>query len=156
MKVFGENPTVDFDYFHFEGYGYNYAIAKELAIILMDESNIDELKGSYNEDTLWNSSIGTGGSGGNYRCPSQSAQRASLASHFSSYALRRYQSCYLTLYEYECLRIILIELEDNYYEGSHREKIHGDTILLIKTVCSEFEKAYAMKNPAFLFTMLKR
>lgn len=29
MDVFGKNPVVDFDYFHFENMGFNYDLAKE-------------------------------------------------------------------------------------------------------------------------------
>ena len=49
MDVFGKNQLVDFDYFHFENMGFNYDLAKELAIILIDYADIDELKGIYND-----------------------------------------------------------------------------------------------------------
>lgn len=147
--------VVDFDYFYFEGVGFNYDIAKELAVILIDEINIDELKGMHEENERWDSSVGTGGSGSNYVCPSQGAQRATLASHFASYANRKYQSCYLSLYEFSCLKTLLDYLEEDWYpEGNHMEKLQNKKIELLTQVCDEFEKAYVKQNPEYYFTML--
>ena len=152
----GRTPVVDFDYFHFEGVGYNYDIAKELAVILIDEINIDELKGMHEDNERWDSSVGTGGSGSNYSCPSQGAQRATLANHFASYANRKYQSCYLTLYEFTCLKTLLTYLEEDCFPPNHREKLHDEKIELLKQVCDEFEQAYVKENPEYYFTLLKK
>jgi hypothetical protein len=57
----GNTPVVDFDYFHFEGVGYNFDIAKELALLLIDNVDVDELKGIFNDMEVWDSSVGTGG-----------------------------------------------------------------------------------------------
>lgn len=152
----GSTPVVDFDYFHFDGHGFNYEIAKSLSVLLIQETNVDELKSIYNENEKWDSSVGTGGTGSNYNCPSQSSQRACLASHFASYALRKYQSCYLSLYEYYCLKDLLTYMDEDCFPSQHREKIHDANVKLLTDVVSEFEKAYVKENPSFLFTLLKK
>lgn len=155
MKFNDDRPVVDFDYFWFESDKPNREIAKELATILIDEVDIDELKGIFNDDKLWNSSVGTGGSGGNYPCTSQSAQRATLASHFASYANRKHTSCYLSLYELTCLQELVTYMEDDYFPADHREKIHNTAIGLLKETCRLFVKAYVKEDPTYHFTLLK-
>lgn len=152
----GATPVIDFDYFHFEGVGYNYDIAKELAIILIDESSIDELKGIYDDNERWDSSVGSGGSGSNFSCPSQASQRACLANHFASYANRRYESCYLSLYEFNCLKTLLDYLVDDCFVQQHRQKIYDRQVELLTMVCDEFEKEYYRKNPEYLFTLINK
>ena len=154
LEMPGATPVIDFDYFHFEDVGYNYDIAKELAIILIDESDMDELKGIYDDNQRWNSSVGSGGTGSNFSCPSQGAQRACLANHFASYANRRYESCYLSLYEFECLKTLLNYLEDDCFVQQHRQKIYDRQVELLTMVCNEFQKEYVRKNPEYMFTLI--
>lgn len=151
----GSTPVVDFDYFHFEGVGYNYDIAKELALLLIDEADLDELKGIFNDMEAWDSAVGTGGTGENYPCPSQASQRASLACVFASYANRKYQSCYLSLFEFQCLKTLLEKLDD-WGVPDHREKIYDRQLEVLTMVCNEFEKVYARENPSYIFTLLKK
>jgi hypothetical protein len=156
IEMPGESPVIDFDYFHFDDDAYNYKKAEQLAVLLMSHVNIDELHGILFEDEkLWDSTVGTGGSGMNYACPSQGAQRACLASHFSSYAQRQYQSCYLGLPEYECLKDLLTYFEEDYNPAPHREKIQEQNIKLLEQVCRKFEIEYTKEVPGFLFTLLK-
>jgi hypothetical protein len=155
MSMLDKRLVVDFDYFWFEGNTDNRKIAKELASILIDEIDIDELKGIFNDDKLWDSSVGTGGTGGNYRCTSQSAQRATLASHFASYANRKYTSCYLSLYELTCLQELITYMEEDYFPADHRQKIHDAAVDLLKETCRLFVKAYVKVDPAYHFTILK-
>jgi hypothetical protein len=151
-----EKPVIDFDYFHFDDDAYNYKRAEQLAVLLMSHVNIDDLHGhNDDENKLWGSTVGTGGSGMNYACSSQGAQRACLASHFSSYAQRQYQSCYLGLPEYECLKDLLTYFEEDYGVAQHREKIHNQNVKLLEQVCRKFEIEYTKKVPGFLFTLLK-
>lgn len=151
-----EKPVVDFDYFHFDDDAYNYKKAEQIAVLLMANTNIDELHGILeDEEKLWPSTIGTGGSGMNYACTSQGVQRACLASHLSSYAQRQYQSCYLGLSEYECLKNLLTYLEEDYGVAHHREKIQDQNIQLLEQVCGKFEIEYTKRVPGFLFTLLK-
>ena len=151
-----EKPVVDFDYFHFDESAYNYKRAEQLAIVLMAHTNIDDLHGfNDDEDKFWSSTVGTGGNGMNMPCSSQGAQRACLASHFSSYAQRQYQSCYLALAEYECLKDLLTYLEEDYNPAPHREKICNENIMLLEQVCRKFEVEYTKQVPGFLFTLLK-
>ena len=153
-----EKPVIDFDYFYFdqEGYRNNHKIASELAVILMAYTNIDDLHGFNDEEGVYyNSTVGTGGSGMNYACASLGSQRACLASHFASYAQRHYQSCYLALAEYECLKELVNYLEDDYYPPQHREKQVKANIDLLNQVLRKFEIEYAKEVPGFLFTLLK-
>lgn len=149
-----QKPVVDFDYFNFDF--NNKEIAVELAILLMAYTNIDELRGIHNEDELWSSSVGTGGSGWDWPCNSQGAQRACLASHFSSYAHQHHQSCFMALTEYQCLKDLLLWLCDDYNPAPHRQKLVDRGIVLLQEVCKEFEQAYIRKEPGFLFEILKR
>jgi hypothetical protein len=155
MNFSDDRPVVDFDYFWFESDKDNREVAKEIAMILIDETDVDELKGMFNEDKLWDSSVGTGGSGGNYPCTSQSAQRATLASHFASYANRKYTSCYLSLYELTCLQELVTYMEDDCSPAQHREKIHNAAVDLLKETCQLFIKAYVKEDPTYHFTLLK-
>ena len=150
-----DRPVVDFHHFWFESDKDNREIAKEIAIILIDETDIDELKGMFDDDKLWNSSVGTGGSGGNYPCTSQSAQRATLASHFASYGNRKYTSCYLSLYELNCLQELVTYLEEECNPAEYRQKIHDAAVDLLKETCRLFEKAYVRVDPTHYFTILK-
>lgn len=154
-QAVGAIPTIDFDYFNFEEQGFNYKIARDLAVLLIDKVDIDELKGlvTYEEDKTWSSSVGTGGTGWDMSSPTKSSQRACLASHFSNYARRQYSSCFLTLYEYQCLKELLEEIEESNY-ASHRQQIYDADIKLLKEVCSEFKKQYVRKNPEYLLTIL--
>lgn len=155
-QAIGATPTIDFDYFHFEEHGWNYDVAKELSVLLIDNVNIDELRNltDLNEHGQWDSSVGTGGTGWNMLAPTKAAQRAILASHFSSYARRQYSSCFLTLFEYQCLKDLLTEIEECNY-ADHRQKIYDADIKLLTEVCNEFVKNYTRKNPEYLFTILK-
>jgi hypothetical protein len=150
-----DHPVVDFNYFWFESDKDNREIAKEIAIILIDETDTDEIKGIFNDDKLWDSSVGTGGTGGNFPCPSQASQRASLASHFASYANRKYTSCYLSLYELTCLQELITYMEEDYFPADHRQKIHDAAVDLLKETCRLFVKAYVKVDPAYHFTILK-
>lgn len=154
-QAIGVIPTIDFDYFHFAEHGWNYNIAKELAVLLIDNVNIDELRNltDINEKGLWDSSVGTGGTGWNMMAPTKAAQRSILASHFSSYARKQYSSCYLSLYEYQCLKDLLQDIEDSNY-GDHRKHIYEADIKLLAEVCAEFKREYLRKNPEYLFTIL--
>ena len=155
MSMLDERPVVDFNYFYFERDLSNQQIAKEIAIILIDETDTDEIKGIYNDDKLWDSSVGTGGTGGNYPCTSQSAQRATLASHFASYGNRKYTSCYLALYELTCLQELLTYMEEDYSTPEYRQNIHDAAVDLLKETCRLFVKAYVKVDPAYHFTILK-
>ena len=155
-----ENPVVDFDYFYFSdedgGYHNTHKFAGELAVILMAYVNIDDLHGINDEEGVYYpSSVGTGGSGMNYNTPSVGAQRACLASHFASYAHRHYESCYLALAEYQCLKELADYLEDEYFPPQHREKLVKQSIELLNKVIRKFEVEYAKEVPGFLFTLLK-
>lgn len=154
MDVFGKNPVVDFDYFHFENMGFNYDLAKELAIILIDYADIDELKGIYNDVERFNSSIGTGGSGSNYACPSLASQRACLAGHFASYANRKYESCFLSKFEYQCLVDLLNYLEEDCFPPQHRAHIHDRQIEILKMVIDKFKREYHKVDKEFFLELL--
>ena len=154
-EAVGATPTIDFDYFHFEEHAWNYNIARELAVLLIDYVNVDELNNITDLDKQgdWASSVGTGGTGWNVGSPTRSAQRACLANHFSSYARRVYSSCYLTLYEYQCLKDLLEEIEESNY-ADHRKQIYLADVKLLTDVCIEFKKQYLRKNPEYLFVIL--
>jgi hypothetical protein len=156
LKIPGESPVVDFDYFRIEkNTSYNYDIASKLATILMAETNIDDLHGFNDVDGIfYASTVGTGGSGMNMACFSLGAQRACLASLFSSYAQRHHTSCHLAIAEYECLKVLLEEFEDGNH-ASHRDKLINENIELLSKVCHAFELAYAREVPGFLFTLIK-
>lgn len=145
--------VVDFDYFHIDA--NNHTVAGELAVILMAHTEIDELHNIIEPEVYWNSSVGTGGGGWNYACPSQAAQRACLASHFASYAHRHYESCYLALSEYECLMTLIEYLEEESMPPQHRKNLHDQAVITLNKVCREFERAYAKEVPGFLFTLLR-
>lgn len=154
MKEY-ENPVVDFDYFYFEDKN-THTLAGELAVILMAYTDIDDLHGINDVDGVYYpSTVGTGGSGMNYAVNSIGAQRACLAGHFSSYAHRHYESCFLGLAEYQCLKELANYLEDEYCPPSHREKIVNQTIETLNKVIRKFEVEYAKEVPGFLFTLLK-
>ena len=154
LEIPGATPVVDFYNFHFEDVVYNYDIAKELAIILIDESDIDELKGIYDDNQRWDSSVGSGGTGSNFSCPSQGAQRACLANSLVGYANRKYESCYLSLYEFNCLKTLLNYLEDDCFMPAYRQKIYDRQVEVLTLVCNEFQKEYVRKNPEYLFKFM--
>jgi hypothetical protein len=152
LKMPGESPVVDFDYFDL-GSGFNQKKAEQLSAVLIANASIDDIHGFMDEDGVYfNSTVGTGGSGMPYRCNSRGAQRACLASHLAAYAHGHYQSCYFALAEYECVNELLEDLE---YPPSHREKLNNEHRALIEQVCRQFEIAYTKQVPGFLFTLLK-
>lgn len=147
--------NIDFDDLRFENHGFNYQVAKEISAILMANLNIDDLRGLYNDDGPWtfDSTVGTGGSM-NMRCANLAQQRALLASHLSSYAKRQYNHCYLSVYEYRCLKELLIELRDDGV-APHRERIHNEDIALLQECCQQFAKELAEQDPTFLMEVIK-
>lgn len=151
LKIPGQSPVVDFDYFDLGG--CNYQKAEQLSAILVAHANVDDLHG-YNdqEGRYFASTVGTGGSGMNMACGSQGAQRACLASHFARYAHRHYVSCDLALAEYGCLWELL-EVFD--YVPEHRQPLIDEHRALVQQVCRQFEIAYTKKVPEFLFTVLR-
>ena len=153
-KAIGAYPTVDFDYFHFPKSTNNRVVARELAVLLMAHINIDELHFTHDIED-WPSSVGTGGTGSNYSCPSQAAQRSCLASLFSSYAYQQHQSCYISLKEYQCLIDLLQYFEEDYSWSQHQEKLYQGAIDLLKMTCKCFEQAYIREDPGFLFKLIK-
>ncbi len=157
MKLPGHiDLTVDFDYLHFEGHGFNRQVAIEISAILMANSSIDDLRGLYNDDDKpWTfaSTVGSGGSM-NMPCANQSQQRALLASHFASYAKRHYSHCYLSEHEYRCLKELADELDDNYV-SSHREEIERQDLKLLQECCQQLARELAEQDPRFLIDLIK-
>jgi len=154
--MFNDRKVVDFEDFHFEGVGYNHPIAKKLSLLLIDEIDVDDLRGFNDTDSMIPSSVGSGRSENGFLCPTESSARAILASHLASYANRKYRSCYLALPEYELLKRLLTYLEEDYYPPGYRNDIHEDNIELLKMVISEFEKEYVRKDPEFLFKVIQK
>jgi hypothetical protein len=156
IKMPGESPVVDFDYFRFSETAYNYNHARDLAVLLMAHVNIDDLHGFNDEEGVYfPSTVGTGGAGMNMPTTNRGAQQSCLASHFSSYYQRQYQSCYLGLPEYQCLRELLVYLNDDYNPAPHRNNIHTKNIELLSETCRQFELAYVKEDPGFLFNLIK-
>ena len=154
-KAVGAKPVVDFDYFRFSKPVSNYEIARKLVVVLMAFTDIDQLHGLHDEES-WPSTVGTGGSGWNFACPSQAAQRSCLASLFSSYVYQRHQSCHMGLPEYQCLKDLLRYLEEEYNPMDHQSKLINEGIEAIKMTCKCFEQAYMREEPGFLFEILKQ
>jgi hypothetical protein len=152
-----DKPVVDFDYFYFdqEGYRNNRDLAAKLALILIANAGIDDLHGINDEEGVYfDSSVGTGGGGFNFACPNKGSQRACLASLFASYSHREYQSCYLSIYEYQCLKELLDDIDDD-CPPSHRERQIKQNVDLLNQVLRKFEIEYTKEVPGFLFTLLK-
>ena len=155
FKLPGHIESVDFDYFTFEGHGFNHDIARELCTVLMAYTNIDDLHGFNNvEGVYYDSAVGTGGSM-NFKCESVGIQRACLASLFASYSQRQYHTCSLTIYEYRCMRDLLNYLEEDYWPAEHRVALVDQNIRVLKECCNEFERAYVRVEPGFLFDIIK-
>ena len=153
-KAVGAKPVVDFDYFHFPE--NNHIVAQKLAVVLMAFTDIDQLHGIHEDDESWPSTVGTGGSGWNYACPSRAAQRSCLASLFGSYVYQRHQSCHMGLPEYQCLKDLLRYLEEEYNPRDHQYKLINEGIEAIKMTCQCFEQAYLKEEPGFLFEIIKQ
>ena len=149
-------PTVDFDNFHFENHGYNYQVAKELSVMLLISINVEELRNYFDDDTKdqWPSIVGSGNTGWNMSAPSCSAQWAILASMFSSYARKQHSGCFLSLYEYQCIKDLLVVFEEELV-ATHREALHLRDIKLLKEFCKEFKEAYLKDNPEYIFDILR-
>jgi len=154
-QAIGAKPVVDFDYFHFPIDLNNRKIAEKLTVILMAYTSVDELHNIVNDNESWPSTVGTGGSGWNYACSSQSAQRSCLASYFSSYAYGQHTSCFLGLPEYQCLKDLLRYLEEDSLMD-HRYQMINEAIELIKMTCACFEMRYLREEPGFLFELIKK
>lgn len=156
LDQFNNKKTVNFDHFQL-GDGWNYEQAKQLCWILMSYQNIDELTYfDQIQESNYETTIGTGGTGSPYKVQTQAQQRSLLASHFASYASKEYESCILALAEYNCLKDILEYLVEDICIPKHRERIVESQIDLLKKVCHEFERAYVKHDPNFLFTILKK
>ena len=156
FKMPNETPTIDFDDLHFPDAGFNYQIAADIAVILMDNCCVDDLRGFNNLEGKWEwpSSIGTGG-GWDMPCPTQSAQRACLAAHLSSWSRRKYTSCLLSIREYQCIKDLLNYLKDECFPPNHRIKHYEQEIELLSNFCHEFEQNYLKVDKKFLFTIIK-
>lgn len=102
--------------------------------------------------------VGTGGGGMVWRVPTVGMQRMVLAQHFASYGLRHYQSCYLSIHEYHCLKQLLQYLKDEYngaFGDWKKQQNHIQSVALLEDVCDVFRTEYAKDVPAFIFELLK-
>jgi len=157
----GNEHVVDFDYFHLEEPFHNTnETALKLASVLSAFTSVDDVICMDTDVDTWEhqSTVGTGGGSMVWRLPNQGLQRMTLASHFASYGLRHYQSCYLSVYEYYCLKDLLTYLKED-YNGGHgdwkQQQLHIENVAILEEVCSAFRKAYANDVPEFLFEILK-
>lgn len=160
IELPGSMPVVDFDDFHFPDTGFNREIAKDISMIFLSYVNQDDLQWTteFDENNYWETSIGSGGTGMQMSCMTQSHQRAIISSAFADYATLRYNSLYLGLCEYQALKEILDDLE-NYAWGYERYpkkyELINKQIQLLKITTIEFEKAYMKHEPGFLFNLIK-
>ena len=159
-------PVVDFDMFDFDEASetglltmdvlHTRDVASRLAEVLIAHVSQDDLQFTteFDDKNQWLTTAGTGGSGMYMPCATQAHQRAILASHFASYALSHYQSCYLGIPDYECLRDLLTDLDDTGLQGI-RLRMSRQNQRLLKRTCEEFEQRYAEEDPTFLFQYIK-
>ena len=99
--------VVDFDYFNLtRPFQNTHEIALKLSVMLSASANIDDVICMDTDVTTWNykTTVGTGGGSMVFRVPTQGIQRMTLASLFAGYGLQQYQSCYLSVHEYYCLK----------------------------------------------------
>jgi hypothetical protein len=160
------HPTVDFDFFDFDegsevglvttGPVSNTAVAGKLAELLIAHASQDDLQFTteFDDKNQWLTTAGTGGSGMYMPCATQAHQRAVLASHFATYALRHYESCFLGIPDYECLRDLLEDLDAVGLQGQRLTQMK-QSWRLVKKCCQEFEERYAQEDPTFLFQYIK-
>lgn len=159
-------PVVDFDYFDFDDTSdsgmliadtmHTRDVASRLAEILIANISQDDLQWTteFDPNNNWPTTVGSGGSGMIMACATQAHQRAILASHFASYALSHYDSCYLALPDYQCLLALHNELDTTGLQGS-RLRMLRQNLKLLKRTCQEFEVRYAKEDPTFLFQYIK-
>ena len=146
---------VDFADFHFEGHGWNYAVARDMATMLLAFSDIDDIRGFNDvEDVYYDSTVGTGGNM-NMRCTSRGIQRVLLAALFASYAQKQHSHCHISLFEYRCVVDLLTYLQDEYWPADHMIKQMQHNIDLLKEFVAEFRTAYTKVEPGFLLEIIK-
>ena len=158
------NPTnhevVDFDLFDLdEPFHNNTQTALQLSNLLSAYSSVDDIICLDPDSSTWQhrSIVGTGGGSMAWHLPNRGLQRMVLATHFASYGLHHYQSCYLSIYEYQCLKQLLTYIQDESSPGSdwNQQQIYNRSCAVLQQVCWQFEKAYSQAAPEFLFELLK-
>ena len=161
------SPVVDFDFFDFDDASevglttdmiHNKDVAAKIALALIANTSQDDIQFTteFDPKNSWETTAGTGGSGMAMCCATQAHQRAILASHFATYALGHYESCYLGKPDYHCLCSLVLDLESWQWSGSGSRQRHQKNLWrLVKRTCEEFEERYAKEDPTFHFQYIK-
>lgn len=147
-----DRKIVDFADFYIEGVA-NRKTAQQLSVLLLAYINLDDIIFPDSDlEHKYPSTVGTGGSDKGWNVQTVAQQRTLLASHFASFALKRYTHCYLALAEYYCLKDLHTYLIEDI--GLTNDAIEEHTKIL-QTVLAEFQREYIKVDPNFLFTILK-
>ena len=154
-QVLAAKPTVDFDYFHLRANNRDYA--QRICVLLMDFARQDDLQYTDKfENKDWPVQVGSGGSGAEGYCMTQSHQRAIVASAFANYANHSYNSLWLGLAEFQILKELLTEIEDDmpdFYPGPRGEYLKK-RIDMLEEVIAEFKRCYLREDPGFMFKLI--
>jgi hypothetical protein len=157
-----QNPVVDLASFNVmigKDRMLSQALANALALCLMTYTSIDDYHApdDWSVDSPWTSTVGTGGSGMVFRVATQGYQRSMLAAHFASYGSCQYDSCYLGLPEYQCLKELYRYLTEDFSPSGHygENEMYDYHLDILKDTLNEFKVRYAKVDEHFLFELLK-